>query len=60
MLAVLVVQHYRSAGPRYSSTRGARIVRYGTTIALVPSHHGPQLRFYESACRIRVKTSAAM
>jgi hypothetical protein len=26
VLALFVVQHYRSSGPRYTSTRGARVV----------------------------------
>ncbi len=40
MLALLVVQHYRGSGPRYTTTRGARIVHYGATIAVVPRRHG--------------------
>jgi S-formylglutathione hydrolase FrmB len=45
VLAVLVVQHYRgsSSGPRYTSTRGMRVVHYGTTIAVVPPRHSGQL-----------------
>ena len=39
MLAFVVVLHVRS-GPRYHSTLGARIVRYGTTTAVVPARHG--------------------
>ena len=37
------MQHYRGSGPRYTTTRGARIVHYGTTIAVVPRRHGRQL-----------------
>ena len=43
MLALVVVQHYRSSGPRYTTTHGARVVHYGTTIAVVPYRHGRQL-----------------
>ena len=39
MLAVLVVLHFRG-GPRYRSTLGARIVRFGKTTAIVPRRHG--------------------
>ena len=37
------MQHYRGSGPRYSSTRGARLVHYGSTVAVVPRRHGRQL-----------------
>lgn len=40
LLALLVVQHYRSSGPRYTTTRGARLVHYGTTVAVVPRRRG--------------------
>jgi S-formylglutathione hydrolase FrmB len=43
VLALLVVQHYRNSGPRYTSTRGARVVHYGKTIAVVPRRHGRRL-----------------
>jgi S-formylglutathione hydrolase FrmB len=39
----VVVGHYRSPGPRYAAPRHARIVHYGTTIAVVPRRHGRQL-----------------
>jgi S-formylglutathione hydrolase FrmB len=43
VLGLLVVQHYRSSGPRYTTTAGARVVHYGKTIAVVPRRHGRQL-----------------
>jgi S-formylglutathione hydrolase FrmB len=45
VLALLVVQHYRSRGALHTSTHThrARVVHYGTTIAVVPARHGRQL-----------------
>jgi len=43
VLAAFVVLHYRGSAPRYTTTSGARIVRYGSTTAVVPRRHGRQL-----------------
>jgi S-formylglutathione hydrolase FrmB len=43
VLALFLVQHYRSSGPRYASPRNPRIVHYGSTIAVVARRHGRQL-----------------
>jgi S-formylglutathione hydrolase FrmB len=43
VLAALVVLHFRSSGPRYTRTDGARLIHYGTTIAVIPRRHGHQL-----------------
>jgi S-formylglutathione hydrolase FrmB len=47
VLAVVVVQHFRSSGPRYTTTRGATVVTYRLgdrhETAVVPRRHGAQL-----------------
>jgi enterochelin esterase-like enzyme len=45
VLALLVVQHYRSSGRGQTATppAGTRLVHYGTTLAVVPRRHGKQL-----------------
>jgi enterochelin esterase-like enzyme len=43
VLVLLAIAYVHRGGPRYTDARGARVVRYGTTVAVVPRRRGRQL-----------------